>query len=61
MHADIKGALQQINTSYKAFSHRNAQMTKKQVKAVLQYGIKKGYTNTSQFSDEEVDEILKAI
>lgn len=59
MHANIKGALDQINKSYRVFSHRGAAMTKKQVKATLEYGIKKGYKNTSEFSDNEVDEILK--
>ena len=33
-------------------------MTKEQVKKVLEYGIKKGYTSTSQLTDPEVDLIL---
>jgi len=59
MHADIAGALMQINKSYKAFEHRGKPMTKSQVIKVLKYGLSKGYTNTGQFTDDEVDEILK--
>lgn len=59
MHADIKGALEQINTSHKAFYHRGSRMTKEQVKKVLEYGLKKGYKSTSEFTDDEVDLILK--
>ena len=35
MHADLKGALEQINRSYKAFEHRGQRMTKSEVKKVL--------------------------
>jgi len=59
MHADIKGALEQINKSYRAFEHNGKSMTKYQVKKVLEYGLKKGYKYTSEFSDSEVDEIIK--
>lgn len=58
MHADIQGALNQIKTSYKAFEHRGKRMTKEQVMKVLQFGLKRGYKDTSEFSDTEVDEIL---
>lgn len=58
MNADIKGALAQINKSYRAFEHKGFSMTKQEVKAVLEYGLEKGYTNTGQFSDEEIDEVL---
>lgn len=58
MHADIQGALNQINTSWKAFEHRGMKMSKDQVKKVLEYGLKKGYKSTSQLSDEEVDNVL---
>ena len=33
-------------------------MTKAQVKAVLEYGIKQGYEDTGQLTDEEVDNVL---
>lgn len=59
MHADIKGALEQINKSYRAFEHRGKSMTKEQVKKVLYYGLKKGYKHTGEISDKEVDLILK--
>ena len=58
MNADIAGALEQINKFYTAFQHKGKPMTKEQVKKVLQYGLKKGYKNTGQFTDEEVDKVL---
>lgn len=61
MNANIQGALYQINKSWKAFEHKGKPMTKAQVKAVLTYGISKGYISTDDFSDFEIDEILKSI
>lgn len=61
MHADIQGALAQINKSWRAFEHKGTPMTKAQVKAVLEYADKKGYASTKQLTDAEVDEILKTI
>ena len=61
MNADIKGALNQINKSYKAFTHKGKSMTKEQVKSVLEYGLSKGYEHTGQLSDEEIDTILKTL
>ena len=58
MNADIKGALNQINRSWRAFEHRGQPMTKAEVKKVLEYGLAKGYKTTDQFTDEEVDKIL---
>ena len=58
MHADIKGALAQINTSWKGFEHRGKFMTKSQVKSVLEYAIEKGYETTAELTDEEVDKVL---
>jgi hypothetical protein len=59
MNADIKGALRQINKSWKAFFHKGKPMTFKEVKAVLEYGIKKGYKSTGELTDDEVDSIIK--
>ena len=58
MDADINGALEQINRSYKAFEHKGKSLTKIQVKRILEYGVKKGYKYTSQLTDIEVDNIL---
>ena len=58
MDADIKGCLNQINRSWKAFEHKGKSMTKKQVKSVLEYGLSKGYEVVSQISDSEVEKIL---
>lgn len=60
MHADLKGALSQINRSYKAFEQRGQKMTKEQVRKVLKYGISMGYKTTSELSDEEVDKVLSS-
>jgi len=61
MNADLKGALQQLNRSYKAFEHKGKRMTKQQVKAVLEYGIKQGYKHTGQLSDDEIDNVIESI
>lgn len=58
MNADINGALQQINKSYKAFVYNGKPMTKEQVRKVLQYGLRRGYKHTGQISDKEVDDLL---
>jgi len=58
MHADLKGALQQINKSWKAFKHNGKKLTKEQVTKVLKYGISKGYKTTADFEDDEVDRVL---
>jgi hypothetical protein len=61
MNADCKGALAQINKSWKAFEHKGKKMTKAEVKAVLEYAVKKGYEHTGMLIDEEVDNILQSI
>jgi len=61
MNADIAGALEQLDKSYKAFEHRGKQMTKEQVRKVLNYGLKKGYISTGEFLDEEVDMVIGLI
>jgi len=58
MNADCKGALQQINQSWKAFTHNKQPMSKAQVKAVLEYAIKKGYDHTGLLSSKEVNDII---
>ena len=59
MNADCKGALAQINKSYKAFTHNKQPMTKAQVKAVLEYAIKQGYDHTGLLSTKEIDTIIE--
>lgn len=58
MNADIKGALNQINTSWKAFTHRGKKMSKQDVKKVLEYALDKGYKTTKELTDKEVDKVL---
>lgn len=61
MNADLEGALNQINKSWRAFTHRGKPMSKEQVRKVLQYGIFKGYKSTAELSDEEVDMIISRV
>jgi len=61
MDADIQGCLNQIERSWKAFEHNGKPMTKRQVKAVLEYGKSKGYASVSQITDEETDMILNKL
>lgn len=61
MNADIQGALNQINRSWKTFIHNGKPMTKIQVKKVLEYGLSKGYKTTNELSNEEIENILKQI
>ena len=61
MNADCKGALVQINKSWKAFTHNGKSMTKNEVKAVLEYAVKKKYEHTGMISDKEIDDVLKSI
>jgi ribulose bisphosphate carboxylase small subunit len=58
MYADLAGALEKINKSYKVFEHRGKSLSKDQVRKILKYGLSKGYKTTNDFTDEEVDEIL---
>lgn len=61
MKADCKGALAQIDKSWKSFVHNHNPMTKAQVKAVLEYAVRKGYEHTGQLSDEEIDSVIASI
>lgn len=61
MRADCKGALAQIDKSWKSFVHNHNPMTKAQVKAVLEYAVEKGYEHTGQLSDEEIDSVIASI
>ena len=58
MNADCKGALAQLKTSYKAFTHNKQPMSKAQVKAVLEYAISQGYKHTGLLTDTEIDSII---
>jgi len=58
MDADIKGALRNLNDSWKAFEHNGRPLSKKQVEGILKYGIFKGYKSTSEFADGEIDGLL---
>lgn len=58
MQADLVGALEQLDRSWRAFEHKGKPMTKEQVRKALVYGIRKGYTHTGQMSDEDVEKAL---
>ena len=55
MNADLAGALQQLDRSWRAFEHNGKPMTKEQVRMALIYGIKKGYKHTWQLTDRDID------
>jgi hypothetical protein len=59
MNADVKGALARINTSYQDFIHDGKIMSKIEVKAVLEYAVKKGYETTNDIPLNEIYEVLK--
>lgn len=61
MNANVKGALAQINQSYKSFVHKGIPMTRNQVKAVLEYAIQVGYKTTNELNNSEVDEIIDKV
>jgi len=58
MNADCKGALAQLNSSWRAFTHNGKPMTKVQVKAVLEYAIKKGYDHTGLLTTKEINSVI---
>ena len=58
MKADIVGALEQLNSSWKAFEHKGKKMTKEQVRKVLIYGIQRGYKHTGQLTDDDIETAL---
>lgn len=60
MNADCKGALAQLNKSWRAFTHNGKQMTKAEVKAVLEYAVKKGYDHTGLLTADEIDSVIGA-
>lgn len=58
MHADLVGALEQLEKSWIAFEHNGKPMTKEQVRTALVYGIKKGYKTTAELTDEDMEIVL---
>jgi len=58
MHADILGALTQINKIWHTFEHRGQRLTKDEVKAILTYAKEKGYQTTAELTDNEVDDLI---
>ena len=55
MNADLFGALEQLNDSWRAFTHKGKPMSKDEVRKCLVYGLKKGHTHTGQLTDEDVE------
>lgn len=58
MNADVKGALDQLNKSWRVFTHNGQSMSKKEVKTVLEYAVSKGYKSTGDIPNDEIDRIL---
>ncbi len=61
MNADIKGSLNQLNKCWHLFEHNGKPMSKRKVKAVLEYGLNKGLKAVSDLSNEEIDRIIESI
>lgn len=58
MNADVKGALNQIDKSWKAFTVKGYTLTKPTVKRILEYAVAKGYQHTGQIRDAEIDHLI---
>lgn len=58
MNADLLWVLKNIKKSYRLFEHNGKPMSKEQVEKVVRYGINKGYKNTNDFTDDEIDNLL---
>ncbi len=58
MHADLAGALEQLDTSWQAFEHKGKRMNKNEVRKILKYGLSKGYKTTAELTDDEVDKVI---
>jgi len=58
MNADLAGALEQLNNSWRTFIHNDKPMTKEQVRKALVYGLKKGYKGTNELTDQDIETAL---
>ena len=58
MEADLAGALEQLEKSWRAFEHNSKPMTKENVRKALVYGLKKGYKSTGELTDEDIETAL---
>jgi hypothetical protein len=61
MDASIRGSLNHINSSWKAFTHKGKRMTKAQVTAVLEFGKAQGFQWVSQINDADIDRIISEL
>ena len=63
MDANLKGALDNLHIVWFCAEHKGSKMSRLMSKAdfkkLIQNGIKKGYENLSEISDEEIDLIIK--
>jgi hypothetical protein len=58
MKANLVGALEQLDISWKAFEHKGVPMTREDVRKALVYGIRKGYEHTGELTDEDVEDAI---
>lgn len=58
MSDSIKEALKHLNIVWQWFEYKGKGMSKEQVRKILQFGLKKGYQNTWQITDNDIDSIL---
>jgi len=59
MNINLKNAYNMISHVYYLFEHKGENLTKNEVKAILEYAVKKGYESTCDIPGNEVDKILK--
>lgn len=58
MNADITGALLKLNKVWRLFEHNGKNLSKSQVKQILEYGLSKGYETVKEIPDSEIDRII---
>ena len=61
MKASIQGSLNQFENNWMFFEHKGKQMSKAEVRAVLEFGLEQGYKSTGELQDEDVDRIISKV
>ena len=60
MNASIEGSLKNLNKVWQFFEHKGNALSKSDVKKVLQFAKNKGYTSTSEITDNDFDLALRS-
>ena len=61
LHANLKGLKKHCWRKNLSgfFTHKGRNLSDKEVRLLVNYGIKKGYETEAEFTDEEVDRLLR--